>query len=58
MIFDKPTSKEIWDKYPDKNSYPWLSSGIHVFNVLKKEEEKEQQKLIDQRNKRYGRKRK
>ena len=58
MIFETPSSKDIWDKYKDKNSYEWLSSGVHVYNVLKKEEEETKQKINNERNKRHGRKRK
>jgi len=28
------TSKEIYDSYPNKNSYEWLSRGRHIYKVL------------------------
>jgi len=40
--FSKPTSKEIWDSYEDKDSYEWKTSGVHTYNVLLAEENKEE----------------
>jgi len=35
----KITSKEIYDSYPDKNSYEWKSKGVHIYKALKKKED-------------------
>lgn len=34
------TSQEIWDLYPDKESFEWLNRGIHCYNTVVNLEEK------------------
>ena len=36
----KPTSKEFKNKWFKDNCWDWRNSGIHAYNVLKREEEK------------------
>ena len=38
-MIQKPTSKEFKDKWYRDNSWNWRTSGIHAYNVLKREEE-------------------
>jgi len=38
------TSKDIWNKYPDKTSYDWLNRGVYTYNVMLKHENGELKK--------------
>jgi hypothetical protein len=40
-------SEDHWNKYPDKQSFYWLSSGARIYNVLFAiDEKKHNEKLI------------
>lgn len=37
-MIKKPTSKEFKDKWYKDNCWDWQNSGIHAYNVLRREE--------------------
>jgi len=48
------SSKVIWDSYPDKTTYKWLSSGIHIYNVLKRLEQDNERARKDKQDERVS----